>query len=331
MDEQNGEQTYEMLWDCAYCGASKLLGVTQRYCPECGAAQDPDKRYFPADDDKVTLEDHRYVGADRMCPYCNEAQSAAAKHCTACGGDFEGAKQASLKQEQLLGPSGEPAQAHAAAPASKASGEAPKQASNSGPSRLAMVLGLLALVLISLVLVNTFWTKEAKVEVSGLSWTRSIAIESYREFEDKGPCNKVPAGAKVLSRKKGKKVCKKRRVDQGDGSFKEKKECTKPKEVCTYRARAWKKVRSVKQTGGVGDAPAWPATNIRRHGQCKGCERPGAKTEVYRVKFKDTKSKKVHGCTFDQNKWKSFKVGTQYNAKLGGLSGGLRCSALSAK
>ena len=47
------EKTYEMLWDCEYCSAQKLLGVTHRFCPECGAAQNPQKRYFPPDDQKV--------------------------------------------------------------------------------------------------------------------------------------------------------------------------------------------------------------------------------------------------------------------------------------
>ena len=71
------EKTYEMMWDCEYCGSDKLLGVTHRYCPECGAAQNPDKRYFPPDDQKVAVQDHKYVGADLKCPACEEAMSAA--------------------------------------------------------------------------------------------------------------------------------------------------------------------------------------------------------------------------------------------------------------
>ena len=47
------ETHYEMLWDCEYCDMPKLLGVSQRFCPNCGAAQNPDKRYFPEDEDKV--------------------------------------------------------------------------------------------------------------------------------------------------------------------------------------------------------------------------------------------------------------------------------------
>ena len=30
---------YEMLWDCDHCGAKGLLGLSQRFCAECGAPQ----------------------------------------------------------------------------------------------------------------------------------------------------------------------------------------------------------------------------------------------------------------------------------------------------
>src|SRR5690606_40463181 len=56
------EKTYEMFWDCEYCGAAKLLGLTQRYCPNCGAPQNPEKRYFPPEHEKRSEE--RRVGKE---------------------------------------------------------------------------------------------------------------------------------------------------------------------------------------------------------------------------------------------------------------------------
>ncbi len=41
------EKTYEMLWDCKYCGQRKNLGLSHRHCPNCGAPQDPAARYYP--------------------------------------------------------------------------------------------------------------------------------------------------------------------------------------------------------------------------------------------------------------------------------------------
>ena len=86
----NTSKTYEMLWSCEYCGAKKLLGKTHRHCPECGAAQDPARRYFPSEEEKVAVEDHVFVGADVHCPACKAPMSKAAKHCAECGAPLEG-------------------------------------------------------------------------------------------------------------------------------------------------------------------------------------------------------------------------------------------------
>ena len=61
---EESQGRFEMLWDCPNCGTDKLLGLTHRHCPNCGAAQDPSKRYFPADDQKVAVENHPYQGAE---------------------------------------------------------------------------------------------------------------------------------------------------------------------------------------------------------------------------------------------------------------------------
>jgi hypothetical protein len=42
---------FEMLWDCSFCGKTKLLAITHRHCAECGAPQDQTKRYFPSEED----------------------------------------------------------------------------------------------------------------------------------------------------------------------------------------------------------------------------------------------------------------------------------------
>ena len=44
---ESTEGVYEMFWDCAFCGTTALLGVTNRHCPNCGAPQDETRRYFP--------------------------------------------------------------------------------------------------------------------------------------------------------------------------------------------------------------------------------------------------------------------------------------------
>ena len=45
-----------MLWDCDHCDARGLLGKSQRYCANCGAPQNPDKRYFPKEGEQRRID-----------------------------------------------------------------------------------------------------------------------------------------------------------------------------------------------------------------------------------------------------------------------------------
>ena len=101
------EKTYEMQWDCEYCGAKKLLGLSQRYCPTCGGPQNPAKRYFPAESDKVAVEDHPFVGADATCPACRHAMSRACNNCSNCGSPIDAGKQVAMHGGQQQGAGGQ--------------------------------------------------------------------------------------------------------------------------------------------------------------------------------------------------------------------------------
>src|SRR4051812_38974182 len=99
-----------MLWDCSSCGTKKLLGKTHRRCPNCGAPQDPSKRYFPAPGEEVAADGHVFVGADWVCAACTTPNSKAAQFCGNCGNPREGNAAAKLV--------GEPAPAAVVAPSS---------------------------------------------------------------------------------------------------------------------------------------------------------------------------------------------------------------------
>ena len=89
MTRQHDLGTYQMLWDCAYCGAAKLLALDHRHCPSCGGAQDPERRYFPSDEDKVAVEDHQFVGGDWQCAACESPNATGADFCVNCGAGRE--------------------------------------------------------------------------------------------------------------------------------------------------------------------------------------------------------------------------------------------------
>jgi len=123
---------------------------------------------------------------------------------------------------------------------------------------------------------------------------------------------------------------KTRKIDQGDGTFKEKQECTEPVEQCSYTVTKWKVQRTLKETGeGVDSTPKWPEVKLNRTGKCVGCEREGDRKETYLVHFKEAKSNDKLSCSFSKPaKWKSFEVGTTYKGEKHGLGGDLDCDSL---
>ncbi|HEX8113179.1 MAG TPA: hypothetical protein VF516_35860 [Kofleriaceae bacterium] len=90
-EREESQGYFEMLWDCDHCDARGLFAKSQRYCANCGAPQNPDKRYFPQPGQEQRVDGHIYEGADRTCPACSAPQSARAKNCTHCGSVLDGA------------------------------------------------------------------------------------------------------------------------------------------------------------------------------------------------------------------------------------------------
>ncbi len=92
-------RTYQMLWDCPSCGTCKLLGLTHRFCPNCGAPQDPTLRYFPPQDEAIAVEDHPLVGPDWRCSGCDAPNHARATFCGACGAPRSGDRPVALRHD----------------------------------------------------------------------------------------------------------------------------------------------------------------------------------------------------------------------------------------
>jgi hypothetical protein len=320
------EKVYEMLWDCKYCGTRKLLGKTHRHCPNCGGPQDAEGRYFPPDSEKVAVQDHIYYGLDIRCPSCQFFNGRSAKHCGHCGGPLEAGQSATLKQ------------AHApAAPLPKTRGKLILVAI------LAVATGLIAIIAGVLL-----WKKDTALVVTGHAWKREIQIESYSAARESRWCDELPAGATGVTRhrevRSRNKVadgedCSTRKIDNGDGTFKEKREC-KPRykeepvyaDKCDFSILRWKVSRTASASGnGMGDAPRWPEVKLAQTGSCVGCEREGDRSEEYSVELSDEGKGTKGTCEFDENKWASFKVGSTWAAKVRRIGGSIDCGSLQAK
>ncbi len=312
------EKTYEMMWDCEYCGTKKLLGLTQRFCPQCGGPQNPQKRYFPPDEERVAVQDHKFVGADVTCPSCKHAMSRACNNCSNCGGPIGDGKQVAMQQGMTQAQGGQWQATPAAGAPAKSS------------SRWIVIAAVAAVGLIGTCVALRTMKRQAKMIVSRHEWTREIAIERYDEVEEHGACSNVPSDGRVKSRSTPAPVCTKKKVDNGDGTFKEKEECTEPVEQCTYAIDKWHQVRTAKATGGPDKDPAWPDTDVSACAS-RGCEREGSRSEKYTVYFNEDGGDKKEGltCDFkDTAAWNSYPDGAKYKGKVHSFGGDLDCDTL---
>ena len=341
--------TYEMLWNCPFCGTKKLLGKTHRHCPECGAPQDPSYRYFPSDDEKVAVEDHVYVGADRLCPACDNPMSAAAPHCSNCGSPMEGASEVRRRADQTGDAfSGETeADARRELDAPQPSPAAPPPKKSRKKLVIAGVLGCGGLVAVAAAVVGilaVFWTKPVEVTVTHRSWERTIEVEQFSAVDEDEWCDSMPSGAYDVSRtsevRSHKKVpdgeeCTTQRVDNGDGTFTEKQVCsTKYREEpvydekCSYTVDRWVVDHVEEASGSEKDAPSWPDVALEKEGTGLGAQREGERVETYTVHY-ESPEKKAFTCTYPQAEWEDIEAGSTWTGEAGALTGDLRCGTLT--
>lgn len=322
------EPVYEMLWDCPRCGTEKLLGLSHRHCPSCGAPQDPSTRYFPSDEDKIAVEDHVFHGRDLNCANCESPNSAAAKHCVNCGapmGDDDAAVGLVDVQEEAPEP--------------------PPPPRRRGCGVLgAAGLALLALVVVGVV-VTCFWTRQETLEVAGHAWARQVEVERYARVDDSAWCDGMPSGAMSVRRSEKKRSTKKIadgedcrvvKKDQGDGTFTEITECTpryREEPVydawCEYEVEKWVHDHwETAEGSGLTPAPAWPTVDI---GPCSrsrvGCTRVGSRKESYVVRLRGPDGA-LEECEVPQPRWSGMAPGSRWKGDVRVLTGGVACDSL---
>ncbi|MBN1287010.1 MAG: zinc ribbon domain-containing protein [Anaerolineae bacterium] len=350
MSSERDLGTYEMLWDCKFCGAKKLLGLTHRHCPNCGAAQDPELRYFPSDAEKIAVEDHVYYGADVICEFCDTPNGAKAQFCMNCGAPLTEAARVKQQADQVkqAGEQFEAGRAESLAERLDQEDYARTQPAASGGGgvnwKILAVVAVVVVVIGGLIFMFTR-TTESSAYVTGHSWERQIDIEAYGPVSDSAWCDSMPGGAYNITRRQEQRStrqvpdgeeCSVRRVDNGDGTFSEREECrTKYRDEpvyddkCYFTIDRWAHARTVTASGdSLRDAPYWPDTNITRTGTCNGCEREGNRSERYTVRLKDSESGKEYSCNLDEAAWKSMGIETRWKLEVRSVTGDPVCDTL---
>lgn len=318
-------KTYEMMWDCSYCDTVKLLGKSHKHCPNCGTAQDSTKRYFPPEEEKVAVEDHEYIGKDKVCGFCEAPNSSLAKFCTECAAPMDGTKDVSLVQDP---------------------DESPPLPETEKPKKGSPLKWIVGLALLVVVIVIFTLEEEKGVVVTSHTWSRSIDVEQYKQVTEKDWRDRVPSKGKIDScrdkERDTKKVpdgeeCSTVKKDNGDGTYVESEQCqTKYKSVpiyddwCTYQIKKWAVVRTEKETGSDLQ-PAWPTVSMRTCSMIAlNCEREGDRESIYTVQLKDEEGKS-HDCEFSENKWKNIKDGTSKVMSFGSVTGLIDCDTWDAQ
>ena len=323
--------TYEMLWDCQYCDTKKLLGLTHRFCPNCGASQDPKARYFPSDAEKVAVENHVYHGADAICPSCNTPSSAKAEFCGQCGTPLTEAARAKLIADPNL--------------AQKIAPKVQKKWGLLTPTQWVIGGIVTALALLVICIGAVFFVRrDAVVIVVGHTWEREIKIEAFSAVQQEDWDESVPSDAynescsqEVRSQKQvpDGETCRTERVDNGDGTFRDREVCeTKYRSEpvydnkCSYTVNRWIYSRSVQAEGNSpADQPYWPDFQLRG-GSGLGAEREGGHEEDYVVHLKEVDADKTYECDFSLDKWASFGLESRWTMEVGQILGQADCDTL---
>lgn len=306
---------FEMLWDCEFCDAKGLLGKSQRHCAECGAPQNPDKRYFPKEGEAQRVDGHQYEGADRHCPACKTPQSAKAHNCTHCGSPLDGAQEVRGVVTPVAPPK---------------------------PRRWwILVVVLLVIAAIGFGIWYRFIrTRSEQMTVTQHRWERAIAVERYAELEESNWRDHVPADArgrscfqKQRSTKQvptGEEKCTTKRKDKKDGTFEQVRTCkpvTRSEPVhddwCRYTVRRWEQLAPVKASG-TGTSPAWPTEGLppAEAAPALGARRQGKRTERLILDLG------TQSCDVSEAVWKKYADGAKAKVEVRASSGDLVCSSL---
>ena len=334
------EGFYEMLWDCDHCSAKGLLGKSQRHCPECGAPQNPDKRYYPQPGQQVRVDGHKYVGADRFCPACKSPMGALAKNCTQCGSPLDGGAEVRGVADPIAG--------GAAGVAKAAKAVTPKR--KRWPKILAILLVLAALI------GGAIWwffirSHAATLTVAHHHWSRTVAIEEFGRHSQSNWHELVPVGAYnpmcVPKQRSTRQVpdgedCHTERHDKKDGTFEQVKKCT-PKtrgepvmdSWCSYTVDSWAKVGQ-ELASGDDLAPQWPKPDpsiaasapMAALPGAMGARREGAREETLELRFTDKGGDGAGDCTVDDATWRKYTDGQKLKVEVRARSSEIVCSSL---
>ncbi|HWU88631.1 MAG TPA: hypothetical protein VN253_15280 [Kofleriaceae bacterium] len=308
---------FEMLWDCDHCDTKGLLAKSQRHCPECGAKQNPDTRYFPKEGEERRIDGHKYEGADRSCGSCNAPQSARANNCTNCGAPLDGAREVKGVGSAPIAP--------------------PKK-----PRRWWLVVLIVALIGLAIfgIWYRFIRKRSETMTVTAHRWERVVPIEEYNDYSEQGWRDTMPSDAHLVSCHPKQRTtrsvpdgeeCHNEKQDKKDGTFEVVKKC-KPTyrsepvddDWCSYRVQRWKDLaQGALRASGTGLQPATPTGLPPANAPpVIGSRRAGHQRETLTLQLGD------HSCDVSDATWRKYKDGDKVQVDVRASSGAIVCDSL---
>jgi predicted nucleic acid-binding Zn ribbon protein len=318
-----------------------LLGIDHRHCPNCGAAQDPEWRYFPSDEDQKTITDpkYKYAGVDKTCPACGQPNSAAANFCKECGADLSNAQQVAVREAIAKGSAADTGKADDVTLKKFQEEQASIKKAEQKPSRLPLVLIGIAVVIVVIgvaLFALSRSTYAASLSVKDATWERSITVEELQRESGGSWCDSRPGDAYNIITTSRTDTRPERyqcgttteRRDRGDGSFSEvqvPKYCTRQVQYqrnwCDYNVNRWHTVNTLHTNGGPNDPLTWPNFTPRGSGGSVGDQR-GTNKETLTVTFLGLGDKAGSTYTYNppnEDAWRKFSKGQVYSVQINRL------------
>ncbi len=193
-------------WDCPVCGTKGITG-DKMSCPSCGRARGDVQFYMkngPGEggsleaserkdieylDENKTAEMRRE--ADWYCSFCNSLNKDNAAFCTTCGASRENSESNYFDQ---LKKKKEAEQAEAAAQARNQ-----PQPKKGGSKKMLLLLIAVVVAIVGLVMYFNGNKTQGDLEVTALSWERSIPVEQYLKYSESAWS--LPEGATLTDQK----------------------------------------------------------------------------------------------------------------------------------
>ena len=210
-------------WDCPVCGQEGILGP-EKACTSCGSPRPANVKFYLTDNSEIVKDEEKIKeaksGADWVCSYCGAHNKHFSTHCHACGNDKEVDDGDKHLEQSINYTDGRKnitsnKNINKKTKAQNKINQYPniKQSKTSKFKKifLGILISIFSLLGISLIPVSEV------VDVTGFSWKREIALETYkqvveedwsipsggtkiREFEAVHHYKKVPDGYETKTR-----------------------------------------------------------------------------------------------------------------------------------